>query len=93
MTLSTTVLPSATGVPIQLTELDLAGTHNLRVSLANCRIGTLDLTQATTTHLDLRTSELSALNGLEGLKGVTVDDGRLTQLAPVFAAHFGLIVE
>ena len=76
-----------------LTELDLSGTRNLRVSLRNCRIGTLDLTQATSTHLDLRTSELSALNGLEGLKGATIDDGQLAQLAPVFATHFGLFVE
>ncbi len=77
----------------QLAELDLSGTHNLRVRLASCRIGTLDLTKATNTHLDLRGSELSALNGLEGLRGATVDDGQLTALAPVFAAHLGLVVE
>ena len=59
----------------------------------DCRLGTLDLTKATNTHLELRTSGLSALDGLEGLRGAIGDDGQLTQLAPAFVAHLGLVVE
>jgi uncharacterized protein YjbI with pentapeptide repeats len=77
----------------QIGELDLGGVRADRVAIRNCRIGTLDLTRATCVNVDLRGSEFSAVNGLEGLRGVTVDGDQLAELAPVLAAHIGLIVE
>jgi uncharacterized protein YjbI with pentapeptide repeats len=76
-----------------LGELDLGGIRATRVAIRNCRIGTLDVTRATCSNVDLRSSEFSAINGLEGLRGVTIDDGQLSLLAPVLAQHLGLIVE
>lgn len=76
-----------------ITELDLGGFRGVRVALANCRIGTLDLTKATCTDVDLRTSEFSAINGLDGFGGATIDDSQLTHLAPLLATHLGIIVE
>jgi len=77
----------------QLGELDLGGIRADRVAIRNCRIGTLDLTGARCVNVDIRGSEFSTINGLEGLRGVTVDDYQLSLLAPVLAAHIGLVVE
>lgn len=76
-----------------ITELDLGGFRGTRVALANCRIGTLDLTKATCTDVDLRTSEFSTINGLDGFGGTTIDNTQLTHLAPLLAIHLGIIVE
>ena len=77
----------------QIGELDLGSIRGDRVAIRNCRIGTLDLTRAFCKNVDLRSSEFSTVNGLEGLRGVTVDDSQLALLAPVLAAHLGLVVE
>ena len=37
-------------------------------------------------------SVLRAIHGLEGLCGATIDDARLGLLAPVLAAHQGVMV-
>jgi uncharacterized protein YjbI with pentapeptide repeats len=77
----------------QVGELDLGGARTDRVALRGCRIGTLDLTRSTNASLDIRGSNLEAVNGLDGLRGVTVDEAQLALLAPVMAAHLGIIVE
>jgi uncharacterized protein YjbI with pentapeptide repeats len=77
----------------QIGELDLGSIRGDRVAIRNCRIGTLDVTRATCVNVDIRASEFSTVNGLEGLRGVTVDDSQLALLAPVLAAHIGLVVE
>lgn len=77
----------------QIGELDLGSIRGDRVAIRNCRIGTLDLTRAFCKNVDLRSSDFSTVNGLEGLRGVTVDDSQLALLAPVLAAHLGLVVE
>ncbi|MET4781506.1 pentapeptide repeat-containing protein [Glaciihabitans sp. UYNi722] len=76
-----------------ITDLDLGGFHGTRVSLLNCRIETLDLTRATCKDVDLRTSDFSAINGLDGLRGVTIDEFQLSLFAPLLAAHLGIVVE
>ncbi|TFD29025.1 pentapeptide repeat-containing protein [Cryobacterium cryoconiti] len=73
-------------------ELDLGGATVQRLELRNCRIGTLDVTRATLKDADLRSSDFSAIHGLEGLRGATIDDAQLSLLAPVLAAHLGIIV-
>jgi uncharacterized protein YjbI with pentapeptide repeats len=77
----------------QIGELDLGGMRGDRVAVRGCRIGTLDLTRATSSSVDIRGSELAAVHGLDGLRGVTVDESQLALLAPLLAAHVGLIVE
>jgi uncharacterized protein YjbI with pentapeptide repeats len=76
-----------------LGELDLGGAKATRVAFRNCRIGTLDLTNATLHEVDLRGNEFAQINGLDGLRGATIDDYQLSLLAPVFAAHIGLRIE
>ncbi|PJJ65564.1 pentapeptide repeat-containing protein [Compostimonas suwonensis] len=76
-----------------ITDLDLGGVRATRVALSNCRIGTLDLTRANCADVDLRTSEFSAISGIEGMKGTTIDEWQLSLLAPLFAAHLGVVVD
>ena len=74
-------------------ELDLSGATTLRVALVDCRVGALDVTRASLTHTDLRTTDFSRIEGLAGLSGATIDDLQLSLLAPVMAAHLGLVVD
>ena len=74
-------------------ELDFGGAKLERVALRNCRIGTLEMRGARNTDVDLRSSTFTTIAGLEGLRGVTIDDEQLSLLAPVLAAHLGLRVE
>jgi len=74
-------------------ELDLSGATTLRVALVDCRVGALDVTRASLTHTDLRTTDFSRIDGLAGLSGATIDDLQLSLLAPVMAAHLGLVVD
>jgi uncharacterized protein YjbI with pentapeptide repeats len=73
-------------------ELDLGGVRADRVALRDCRIGTLDVTRADLVDVDLRSSSFDAVTGLEGLRGVVVDDGQLALLAPLLAAQLGIVV-
>jgi uncharacterized protein YjbI with pentapeptide repeats len=77
----------------QIGELDLGGTRGDRVAVRGCRVGTLDLTRATSVSVDIRRSEFAMVNGLEGLRGVTVDESQLALLAPLLAVHLGIVVE
>ena len=75
-----------------ITTLDLGGWVGSRVSLLRCRIGTLDVGGARFEDVDLRTSQLGVINGIDGLKGVTVDESQLMELAPLLARHLGIRV-
>ena len=72
--------------------LDLAGFRGKRVAITDCQIGTIDLNGATCEHIDLRASEFRVLNGLDGLRGATIDESQLMELAPLLARHIGVRV-
>jgi uncharacterized protein YjbI with pentapeptide repeats len=74
-------------------ELDISTALVQRLELRDCRIGTLDVAGARLTDVDLRSSDFSAVHSLEGLKGATIDDAQLSLLAPLLAAHLGILVE
>jgi uncharacterized protein YjbI with pentapeptide repeats len=74
-------------------ELDLSTATVQRLALHNCRIGTLDVANATLTDADLRSSDFGAVHGVEGLRGAIIDDVQLALMAPLLAAHLGLVVE
>ena len=74
-------------------DLDLTEAKGVRVALRNCRIGTLTLSGSRLRELDLRSTEFRALNGLDGLGGVTIDSYQLAFLAPSLAEHLGVRVE
>lgn len=73
-------------------ELDLGQSQATRVAITNCVIGTLDTTNARLSHVDLRGSEFSRIDGLPGLRGAMIDAMQLSSLAPVLAAEAGLLL-
>lgn len=74
-------------------ELDLRRTRLARVALRDCTIGTVELDRASCKDVDIRSSQFSVVNGLDGLRGVTIDDLQLSEFAPLFAQHLGVVVE
>ena len=76
-----------------ITDLDLGGCRGTRIALRNCRLETLDVTRATLADIDIRSTTLRSVNGLEGLRGVTIDEYQLSLFAPLFATHLGVVVD
>ncbi len=65
------------------------------VLVENPRWGSAELfeTRATLVDVDLRTTTFATVNGLEGLRGVTIDDSQLSLFAPLLATHLGIRVD
>lgn len=74
-------------------ELDLGGVTATRVAFPGTNVNTLDVTRATLKHVDLRGLDFRAVHGLEGLAGATVNELQVAELAPLFAAQLGIVVE
>ncbi|TBN57635.1 pentapeptide repeat-containing protein [Glaciihabitans arcticus] len=91
--LRTSILADVLFTACTIDELDVSGSKITRMAFGGTTIGTLDLTNSTLTHVDLRGAEISRIVGLPGLKGATVSHDQLAELAPLFADHFGLVVE
>lgn len=75
-----------------ITTLDLAGARLERVAFERCRIGTLELSGTTCTDVDLRSTTIGHIDGLEGLRGATIEPGQLIELAPALARNLGIVV-
>jgi uncharacterized protein YjbI with pentapeptide repeats len=74
-----------------LDELDLGGAAAHRLAFADSRVRRLELTAAKLKHVDLRGLEVQELVGLEGLRGAAMTPLQISELAPLFAAHFGIV--
>ena len=74
-------------------ELDLLQTTARRVALRGTRLSRLNLHDARLEHVDLRGADLEELDGLDGLRGVTISPHQLDLLAPLLAREKGLKVE
>ena len=75
-----------------LRHLDLGSARLSDVVLSGCRVVRLTLPHAVLTRVDLRGSQLDVLDGVDALRGATIDLDQLVTLAPVMAAHLGLKV-
>jgi uncharacterized protein YjbI with pentapeptide repeats len=75
-----------------INELDLGSATASRVALKNCTVGTVDRTGAKLNDFDLRGSGFRAISGLGSLAGLVIDDYQLGLLAPLLAAHLGVVV-
>jgi uncharacterized protein YjbI with pentapeptide repeats len=75
-----------------INELDLGSATATRVSLSGCTIGTLDVTGARLKDFDLRGADFRGISGLGSIAGLVIDDYQLGLLAPLLAAHLGVIV-
>lgn len=73
-------------------ELDLAGAKAVRVAFVNTTVQTLDVGRSTLQHFDLRGAGLSHIRGIESLKGITISELQLAELAPILAARLGITI-
>jgi uncharacterized protein YjbI with pentapeptide repeats len=74
-------------------ELDLGGATTERLDFQSTETRVLDVTRARLTNIDVRDLQFRQVNGLEGLKGATMSERQVAELAGVFAAHLGIVVE
>jgi len=74
-------------------ELDLGDVQAERIAFEDCRIGMLALQGARLKDVDLRGASLAGVAGVGGLRGATIDELQLQDLAPLLAAEAGLRVQ
>lgn len=74
-------------------DLDLGEARVARLRVEGCRVERLHVTGTSFEKSDLRGADLSAVEGLAGLAGVTISPAQLHALAPALAAHLGIRVE
>ncbi len=74
-------------------ELDLGDATATRVAFVDTTIRKLDLTHATLSSVDFRQADLRQIASVESLRGATLNGIQLADLAPAFAARFGIVVE
>lgn len=73
-------------------ELDLSEASATRVAFHRCSTATLTLHNTRLSDVDLRGLQMQAINGLDSLRGATINQSQLTELAPLLAAHLGISV-
>lgn len=80
-------------VGVVVDELDLARVTARRVVLDDCRVRRIDVSGARLEDVDLRSVVgLGRIDGLDGLRGARITQDQLLDLAPLVAAHLGLVV-
>jgi uncharacterized protein YjbI with pentapeptide repeats len=77
-------------VDCTIDELDLGGAKATRVAFTNTSIRSLDVARATLLDFDLRGAEFSSIRGVDGLRGATITELQLAELAPIIAGHLGI---
>lgn len=74
-------------------ELDMASAKANRIAFVNTTVNNIDFTRASLQNVDLRALELRKISGgLESLNGTTMTPYQTSELASVFAEHFGINV-
>lgn len=73
-------------------DLDLAGAKVRTLTTEDCDVRRLDLTRTTLSGADLRGARLRALDGVAGLRGATISEQQLLDLAGSLAGHLGVTV-
>lgn len=73
-------------------ELDMTDSSVRRLRLADVRLGRISVRHAALRFVDLRGAELAEVDSLPDLRGATINDRQLYDLAPALAAHLGIEV-
>jgi uncharacterized protein YjbI with pentapeptide repeats len=74
-------------------DLDLGAATVERMAFRDCTIDHLLLPEAQLSDVDLRGATLSQITSPGGLEGATISTAQLGELAPVLAAHLGIVVD
>ncbi|MFW2513761.1 pentapeptide repeat-containing protein [Demequina sp. SO4-13] len=74
-------------------DLDLMDARLTRVAFRDCTVRTLSVRRAALADVDLRGLEIAGLDDPASLRGAAVSSQQLLDLAPLLAAHLGLLVD
>lgn len=74
-------------------EIDLGQSRVERVSFAGCTLGDIRFDGARMRAVDLRGAHLSVIGGVASMAGVVVTPEQAAELAPVLAAHLGILLQ
>lgn len=74
-------------------ELDVGGARITRLAFTDTSVRMLDITRATLEHADLRGADLRGVRGVDSLRGATVTESQLGELATLLAAQLGIDVQ
>lgn len=77
---------------VVIEDLDLMEAEVERLALRDCRIGTLHLSGAQCTDVDLRGASIDRIEGLSGARGIVVDPSQVMIWANDLAQHLGIRV-
>lgn len=75
-----------------LRGLDFSGAKLTDVSFDECELDGTNFDNTICKNVDLRSENLAAIKGVQGLRGATVSSEQLIQLAPLLSAEAGLDV-
>lgn len=73
-------------------ELDLSGAKLSRIRFVDTTVDRLILDGARSAHVDLRGASLRAIEGFDGLRGMTLSGFQASLMAELFADHLGINV-
>lgn len=76
-----------------LDEADFYSAELDNVQFQSCSLFKTEFSAAKCKSVDLRTSEIADVLGIEGLKGATIDGVQLISLAPLLASQLGLKIK
>ena len=76
-----------------LTEADFAMAKCTMTLFDSCQLIKTDFSNAVNKRLEFISSPLHSINGLNGLKGSTIDQQNLIEIAPILASELGIIIK
>lgn len=76
-----------------LRQADFSNAKLTQVTFTGCNLESANFVSATCKDVDITTEDLSAVKGILGLKGATISEVQLLQLAPLLATELGFRVE
>jgi len=76
-----------------LRQADFSNAKLTQVTFTGCSLESANFVSVTCKDVDITTEDLSAAKGILGLKGATISEVQLLQLAPLLATELGFRVE
>lgn len=73
-----------------LREADFAGSNLKNVLFENCEFAGVDFSNASCARVEFEETNLSEIKGISGLKGATMTEQNLIEIAPLLAREWGI---
>lgn len=76
-----------------LRQADFSNAKLSHVVFRSCELESANFVLADCSHVDVSTENLAECKGITGLKGATISELQLIQLAPLFASELGFHIK